>query len=178
MPRHKATARPKVKAAVERVSPKPKHPAVVKTDRQVVAKKQNVITDWLAGDLRVNSGDYMDAHDLFEVIDEIRLNPHFLGVANALKRGMARYDLDAGYSIKKRLNAEELEGLSARQKELASALFSHLIELSHKVHKLNSTISCVDEIIAEVRGTLEEFASGGEKNAPVMGPMAWHYPAK
>lgn len=178
MPRHKATARPKVKAAVERVSPKPKHPAVVKTDRQVVAKKQNVITDWLAGDLQVNSGDYMDAHDFVEVIDEIRFNPHFLGVANALKRGMARYDLDAGYSIKKRLNAEELEGLSARQKELASALFSHLIELSHKVHKLNSTISCVDEIIAEVRGTLEEFASGGEKNAPVMGPMAWHYPAK
>lgn len=184
MPRHKATARPKVKAAVEKASPKPKPPSVTKkvaaasseADKDLAnalreAKKHIAMADWLAGDLEIESGDYLDAHEFAEVINEIRLNPHLLGVANALKLGMQRYDLDAGWTTKKRLTAEELAGLTKRQKELAETLFVELIGLRSKVHRLNGTIQHIDEAVSDVREILSKFDKEGEEKS-VMGPMA------
>jgi hypothetical protein len=176
MPRHKATARPKVKAAVEQASPKPKPPSATKkadaasaeaakdlANALREAKKHIAMADWLAGDLEIESGDYLDAHDFVEVINEIRLNPHLLGVANALKLGMLRYDLDAGWSTKKRLTAEELAGLTKRQKELAETLFVELLGLRCKVHRLNTTIQHIDETVSDVREILARFNEDGEK---------------
>lgn len=182
MPRHKATARPKIKAAVEQASPKPKPPSVSKKAKASAAaaedlanalreaKKHVAMADWLAGDLEIDSGDYLDAHDFVAVINEIRLNPHLLGVANALKLGMLRYDLTAGWSTKKRLTAEELAGLTTRQKELAETLFVELLGLRCQVHRLNSTIQHIDGTVSDVREILARFDEDGGKKS-FMGPM-------
>lgn len=181
MPRHKATARPKVKTAVKQALPKPKPPSVAKKaaiaaekDRLLSAitlrNQQLAASNWLAKDLEIESGDYLDAYDFAKVIKETLDNPKVLEIANVLNRALARYDVDAGWTPKKCLTAEELSGLTERQKELAELLFVELLGLRSNVHRLNGSIQHIDETVSDVREIIAKFDEEGEKKS-VMGPM-------
>jgi hypothetical protein len=105
--------------------------------------------------LSIKSGDYLDAHDFGEVMDEVLnlIDPQVLSILAAYIKGRDAHPSQYHYSVYRGFTEEQMRGLNEAQRTQLKNL-TELADLSDGVASLNETIANIDMSVGILLKTL------------------------